>query len=84
MLFHGSDYSSVFIVEQRYYSVNAFEIFVRRNGAQGCVRKKGVSGLFKVSSVSPVGWDCYVVKADPFRHRLPDGSTTLTSRRTSG
>ena len=40
MLFHGSDYSSVLIVEQRYYSVNAFEIFVRRDGAQGALEKK--------------------------------------------
>jgi hypothetical protein len=44
------DYSSVFIVEQRYYSVNAFEIFVWRDGAQGALEKKRGSGLFKVSS----------------------------------
>jgi len=84
VLFHGSDYSGVFIVEQRYYSMNAFEIFVRRDGAQGTLEKKGDSGLFKVSSLSPVGWGCCVVKADPFRRRLPEGSTALTSRRMSG
>jgi len=56
VLFHGSDYSGVFIVEQRYYSVNAFEIFVRCDGAQGALEKKD-SGLFKVSSLSPVGWE---------------------------
>ena len=41
MLFHSSDYSGVFIVEQRYYSVNAFEIFVRGDGTQGALEKKG-------------------------------------------
>jgi len=51
---------------------------------KGALEKRGgVSGLFKVSSVSPVGWGCYVVKADPFRRRLPEASTTLTSRRMS-
>jgi len=84
VLFHGSDYSGVFIVEQRYYSVNAFEILLRRDGAQGALEKKGDSGLFNVSSLIPVGWGCCAVKADPLRRRLPEGSTALTSKRMLG
>jgi hypothetical protein len=50
------DYSSVFIVEQRYYSVNAFEIFVRRDGAQGALEKKERFLVFsRFSSLKPSG-----------------------------
>jgi hypothetical protein len=77
------DYSSVFIVEQRYYSVNAFEIFVWRDGAQGALEKKRGFWSFQGFLLNRVGWGCYVVKARQSRRRLPEGSTTLTSRRTS-
>jgi hypothetical protein len=40
MLFHSPNYSGVLIVEQRNYSVNAFEILVRRDGAQRALEKK--------------------------------------------
>ena len=48
--------------------MNSFEIFVRRDGAQGALEKRGVSGLFKVSALSWVEWDS-VVWADPDRRR---------------
>ncbi len=51
---------------------------------KGELEKKGDSGLFNVSSLIPVGSGCYVVKADPLRRRLPEGSTALTSKRMSG
>src|SRR2546425_8822351 len=54
MLFHSSNYSGVLFVEQRYNSVNPFEIFVWCDGAQGALEKRGVSGLFNVSSRSLV------------------------------
>jgi hypothetical protein len=84
VLFHRSDNSSVLIIEQRDYSVNAFEIFVRRDGAQGALEKKERFLVFSRFLLNPVGWGCYVVKARLDRRRLPEDSTTLTSRRTSG
>jgi hypothetical protein len=75
VFFHGADYSGVFFVEQRYDSVNSFEILVRRDSAQGgWEKKRGVSDLFKVSSSIPVGWGYCVVKAGLDRRRLPEGS----------
>jgi len=55
VLFHGSDYSGVFIVEQGYDSVNAFEIFVGRDGAQGALEKKRSFSSFQGFFSQPGG-----------------------------
>jgi hypothetical protein len=77
-LFHCADYSSVFFIEQRYYSVNAFEIFVRRDGAQGELEKKKGFWSFQGFFSHPGGMSYYVVKAGLDRRRLSKRSTSLT------